>query len=599
MNDNNEDYNLFSGDKFVESLRSGGYKNTSYAIAELIDNGIDAEAKHIEILCQDVINHVTNRYTLDQIGIFDDGHGMNQEELRRSLLFGSGNRGMNSKEIGKYGMGLPNSSLSQCKKVEVYSWQNSSEPLYSYIDLDKVKKGDRQIPKPEIKKIPNIWKKSSEHFSKKSGTLVVWSQLDRCSWTTSKKIMEHSEYLIGRLYRKFITKDLVINMKSFGVNKEDIVNEKSRSMLPNDPLYLTTPSSTPGEWSRKPMFKPDETFEEEHPINYDGAQHVVKVRYSLVKDEVRDPKNNTGDPGSTPHGKHAQKNVGVSIIRADREIEMNTDLVISYDPTERWWGVEINLPTSLDLAVGLTNNKQHTIILSDILYLLKRFIDDDEGRSQVDDELFEQNPTRSELLIMCQKIESHIRSMRRRLKASRSGTRGGSSKPKLEDKIKGGFDSGQNVGEHGQTEEDRKKLNEAQRESMLADGLVNDGIEEEQARKIAARWIAEDKKVTFDIAELDGSQFFSVENMGGILRIKINSNHRAYKNLLSVTESNEHENLDCKKRLELARDGLWLLLTSWARFEDLTTNKDLREKIQDIRIDWGKQINRFLEQNEV
>lgn len=593
---NKMDYNIFSGDKFLESLRSGGYKNTSYAIAELVDNSIDAGAKNIEILCQDEINPVTNHSTLDKIGLLDDGHGMNQEELRRSLLFGGGNRGSNAKDIGKYGMGLPNSSLSQCTKVEVYSWQNSSDPLYSYIDLDKVKKGQKEIPIPEIKKIPDMWKKIAEHFSKKSGTLIIWSDLDRCSWTTSRKIMEHSEYLIGRLYRNFLSKNLIINMKSFREDKDNIVDESSRLIRPNDPLYLMAPTSAPGKWANEPMFKPDAMPENEYIINYDGKQHCITVRYSIVKDEVRDPKNNTGEPGSTSHGKHAKRNMGVSIVRARREIEMNISLVQTYDPIERWWGIEINLPTSLDLVVGLTNNKQHTTILSDIMDLRNRFEDDGAGIKQIESELG--RSTNMELYNMINEISAHKRGMMRRLHASREGTRKDKSKTPLDLKIEGAIQQGENVGDKGKTEEDIEQMSNEQRTVVIKDALISDGIGEKEAEETASNWIKENRKAVFETVELEGSQFFSIENIGGILRIKINSNHRAYKNLLSLTKDDEHKELDCKKRLQLTNDGLWLLLTSWARFEDLIKNKDYREKVQDIRFEWGKELNRFLEQNE-
>ena len=593
---NKTDYNIFSGDKFLESLRSGGYKNTSYAIAELVDNSIDAGAKNIEILCQDKINPATNHSVLDEIGLLDDGHGMNQEELRRSLLFGDGNRGSNAKDIGRYGMGLPNSSLSQCTKVEVYSWQNSSDPLYSYIDLDEVKKGQKEIPVPEIKKIPDMWKKIAEHFPKKSGTLIIWSNLDRCSWTTSRKIMEHSEYLIGRLYRNFLSKNIIINMKSFREDKDNIVDESSRQIRSNDPLYLMTHTSTPGKWENEPMFKPDVSPETEYIINYDGKQHCITVRYSIVKDEVRDPENNTGEPGSTSHGKHAKRNIGVSIVRAGREIEMNTSLVQDYDPIERWWGIEINLPTSLDLAVGLTNNKQHTTELSEIMDLRKRFEGDSEGIKQIDDDL--ERTTNRELYRMINEIFAHKRSMIKRLSASREGTRKNKLKTPLDSKIEGAIQQGEGDGDKGQTEKDIEQMSNEQRTELIKDRLISDGIGEEEAEESAINWIKEDKKAVFKTVELEGSQFFSIENIGGILLLKINSNHRAYKNLLSLTEDDKHKELDCKKRLQLTNDGLWLLLTSWARFEDLIKNKDHREKVQDIRFEWGKELNRFLEQNE-
>ena len=41
--------NLY-GNRFIEKLVSSGYKSPTYAIAEIIDNSIDAKAKNIEIV---------------------------------------------------------------------------------------------------------------------------------------------------------------------------------------------------------------------------------------------------------------------------------------------------------------------------------------------------------------------------------------------------------------------------------------------------------------------------------------------------------------------------------------------------------------------
>ena len=74
---------VFSGAHIAKSMRSIGYKNTIYALAEIIDNSVEAEAKHIEILCAEKQNYSSNRSTkrLDKIAIIDDGVGMNKEEL--------------------------------------------------------------------------------------------------------------------------------------------------------------------------------------------------------------------------------------------------------------------------------------------------------------------------------------------------------------------------------------------------------------------------------------------------------------------------------------------------------------------------------------
>ena len=272
----------------------------------------------------------TEHSKLKQIAVLDNGHGMNKTKIRRSLLFGSGDKGDSMKDIGKYGMGLPNSSLSQCRRVDVYSWQNYTDPIKCYIDIDEIKGGNKTIPEPRKDEIPDIFKISDIKFSKTSGTLVLWSKLDRCSWVTSKATLRHSEFLIGRIYRRFLNeKKLKITTRTIKVNDSNEVVESpsGKAMLPNDPMYLMAPSSTPGDWANKPMFQPNALPEKSYAINFDGKKHVIKVRYSIEKDELRDPATVLSDPGNADHGQHARKNTGVSIMRSDREITLDTGLV--------------------------------------------------------------------------------------------------------------------------------------------------------------------------------------------------------------------------------------------------------------------------------
>ena len=599
MSDKNDNYLLFSGSKLWESIRNGGYKNTSYAIAEIIDNSIDAGAKNIEVIFQDKADDATGRYTLSHIGMLDDGAGMDQETLRRSLIFGEGKSGNKAKEIGKFGMGLPNSSLSQCMKVEVYSWQNSSDVIYSCINGNEIKKGNLEIPKPVISKIPKIWKDTFSNFSKKSGTFVIWSKLDRSTWKTSKKMIEHSEFLIGRVYRKFLVNNsLNINMKTIEINGDEINEVESKLMLPNDPLYLTKPSSTPSEWGNETMFKLDSQPTHDFKINYNGEEHIIKTTYSLVEDKVRDPENNKGNPGSTKHGKHANRNMGVSIIRAGREIDLDTNLTIS-EQVERWWGVEIDIPTSLDDVVGLTNNKQHTTILSDLMNQAHRCINEDDEEEIVED-LKTFDPSRSELFGMIRYILCRIRSMRRRLSFSAKGTRSRNKggKDGIDVKIDSAIEKERSEGEKGTSEEQREEFTTEQRIEILSKEIQDDdGMEEDEAKKRATDIVKEKQNVVFIKTDLPGDLFFDVQSIAGIIRIKINSNHEAYKNLLSLTEPEEHKNLDDKKKFELASDGLRLLLASWAQYENITINIDTKKQIQRIRNDWGKYLDDFCATN--
>jgi hypothetical protein len=98
-------------------------------------------------------------------------------------------------------------------------------------------------------------------------------------------------------------------------------------------------------------------------------------------------------------------------------------------------------------------------------------------------------------------------------------------------------------------------------------------------------------------ADLEGTIFFTVRPVAGEIFIKINTNHAAYENLIEVLE--EPSGIDVPReelveRLLLARDGLKLLLMSWARYEDEANPSNVKAAIQDMRTAWGRIAADFL-----
>ena len=68
----------------ISTLRDAGYKNTSYAVAELVDNSIEAEAKNINICIESgeqLVNQTTSE-RIQKIAVFDDGVGMEKDSAR-------------------------------------------------------------------------------------------------------------------------------------------------------------------------------------------------------------------------------------------------------------------------------------------------------------------------------------------------------------------------------------------------------------------------------------------------------------------------------------------------------------------------------------
>jgi len=105
--------------KLDKALRAVGYSFET-AVADLLDNSIDAKAQNIRI-----------RFVIDSekylsLAILDDGKGMNEARLRSAMTYGA-DEDKEIERLGKFGLGLKLASLSQAKSLLVITTDNSRE----------------------------------------------------------------------------------------------------------------------------------------------------------------------------------------------------------------------------------------------------------------------------------------------------------------------------------------------------------------------------------------------------------------------------------------------------------------------------------------
>lgn len=601
----NERFDVVPAHLAIKAMRDSGYKNAAYAIAELIDNSIQAGASVVELLCveQEEQVAVRTRRRIDQVAVLDNGSGMDAETLRMALQFGNGTHLNDRSGIGRFGMGLPNSSISQCRRVDVWTWQSGLESaIHSHLDIDEIVNGDmREIPAPSPRPVPKFWKHAGANFQG-SGTLVVWSNLDRCAWRTAKAIINNSEFLIGRMYRRFVHNGQAqIRMAQFLAGNS--VPSEERLAEVNDPMYLMAPSSTPEPYDDKPMFEPYGThWEYKHAIDYGGKSHDVFVRFSFAKEEARQGQN----AGGRPYGKHAARNVGVSIVRAGRELELSSSWTIEYDPVERWWGVEIEFSPELDEAFGVANNKQSAPYLSEAGHLdVEDWLREERiTASELRDKLREDGDPREHLVELSHMVEKNLKVLRERLRAQTRGFRsegrkrhGDPSSPEALGTTV--IKRRQEEGHSGESDVD-ERLPQDVRKQAIEDELVERGVPESTAKELAEGATSAGLKYVFAEADLETSAFFSVKPKGGAIIVTLNTSHPAYDHLIEVLESGGEESMteeQLRERLVNAWRGLKLLLEAWARYEDEQPAGPLRHKVQDARNDWGRVARQFLEES--
>ena len=585
MSDNTD--SILPASLTIKAMRDNGYRDTTYAIAELIDNSVQAGAKNIELLCYDVIIPVNKqeRQTVHRIAVADDGIGMNYAELKKAVRFGDGIRLNDRRGIGRFGMGLPNSTVSQCKRLDVYTWQNSEIPLHTYLSIDEIEAGNDKVPPPQKKDIENCWDKFSTCTKKPSGTLIVWSELDRVNWKKSATIIKKSESAIGRVYRNLINrKQIKIEAITFIENSHTC---EKRTIRVNDPCYLMSPSSTPDPFNNTPMFDLEEEVTE--PCFVDNKKYDVRIKFSVVKPEARKG-HDGGDGGDEVWGKHAKSNIGISLMRADRELELDQNIVNNYDPRERWWGVEVSFPPSLDELFGVTNTKQTATNFARLAKAVEsKQLESEDGDPQ--------------LRNIIEIIDRHLGRIRGRIKAQRVGARVKPDKPRYDLEPEGPATKVTKIrqaqGHKGESDADEDGDPE-KRVIELTKTLVADGIcDPKTASHIAHYTIDNELKYVIMPSQLPGYMLFDILSNKGVVIVKLNQNHPAYSNLIEVVKDVPETGGDIdefRKRLQRTNKGIGLLLLSWARYED-ERSPDERRRVETLRLEWSKVLSDFLEPN--
>jgi hypothetical protein len=244
-------------------------------------------------------------------------------------------------------MGLPNASLSQARRVTVFTWQqpspargglprgrNASPSVYSsYLDVDEIVRCEMvEVPPPRLEETPPATCVGS------SGTLVCWSRCDRLDNRRVSTIVRKVEAELGRRFRHFIWNGLRIT-----------INGDSLEAV--DPLYLNSKAAVSGAQ----LFGEEMRFEVRADPVDTSKTGWVRVRFTELPVHAwhklsNDEKRRIG----------LSKGAGVSIVRGDREVDygwffMGSKHRENYDD---WWRCEIQFDPILDEAFGITHTKQ-------------------------------------------------------------------------------------------------------------------------------------------------------------------------------------------------------------------------------------------------
>jgi hypothetical protein len=586
----------------ITALKDSGYKNTAYAIAELVDNAQQAGAKEIECFAIETFKKLDTRssWRVNLIAVLDNGIGMDGETLRRALQFGNGSRLNDRSGIGRFGMGLPNSSISQAGRVDVWTWQNGPDnAIHSYLSVSEIENGELiVVPEPKHVPLPSEWKDRSLYLSE-TGTLVVWSEIDtnRLTWKSAKPTFENTSKICGRIYRKFITgNSLSIRFLAEQEDNDEPLFDLNIEAV--DPLFLNPSPIMPAPFDKQAMF--DHFIESDHDVVFEGKTYAVTIKYSVASTKTVD-ESGTADRGSKNYGKIAMENMGVSVVRADRELTLDRGWCIGYNPVERWWGVEVCFPPELDEIFGVPNNKQAATVFSELATLeWEQLAEEGEEFIDVINRLKEEGDPKGWLLSMSDEIKRNLKQLREVLrnqsKGSRPGTRtrhpGDDITIDVNEKWKGrSKDSPIDGEENPPSEEDLQEIEE--------DLTENKDYTEETAKEIAQAIQLSDLKVIFLQASFSNPfELFNVEIKGNVTEVIFNQLHPAFDSIFAAINSLEEDidslsSSDLLDRLTKAENSTKIIFAAWARYER-EAGIDRANALSKVRFDWGQIAAQFL-----
>lgn len=346
----------------LNALRQAGYRSTATAVAELVDNSLEADASKIDIIAisKKVLISTRTSNQVQKIAVLDNGGGMPKEVLENCLSLGWGTRLDTREGLGRFGFGLKGASISQARRVEVYSWVKTGKVYRAYLDLDEIHSSALQELTPiEEEKLPKEIIASFGKQISETGTLVVWDDLDQMDLKRVETLIDRINKELCRIYRHFLDdcdqygKKRIINLHKLQLDTGDC---ETFELKANDPLYLLTPNNLEDYENESTNEIYAEPFSLDVPYKFGNKELNSKVwfRFTIAKPSIQ----NIGG-GTKKIGNHYRNNTGISFVRAGREIDFGSfGFLDASEPRHRWWGAEVRFEPVLDEYFGVTNNKQ-------------------------------------------------------------------------------------------------------------------------------------------------------------------------------------------------------------------------------------------------
>jgi hypothetical protein len=579
----------FYGAQNILDSQNNGYRDTASAISELVDNSIQANANSVDII---IIQDKRNRDEIIDVLIVDDGDGMNEDQFQFALQRSSGTRAGAKKGLGKYGEGLPNASLSQTKRTEVYTQSKVGKLLFNYIDIQEMydlqDTNLKDIEKRNSIEIPLI--KSKAYSNKNISTLVLWHNPNRIKPRSTSRVCEDLHRQLGRIFRYYIKgfndeegyRQVNINILVYDSPKEGVYTLNKTlggKVIPFDPMFLMEGTTLEQEFPNynhptnqlhcDPVIK---KFKVEY--NGESVETEVKILFSYIKKEERYREGK--DFGSTSFGqlykKRNQKGGGysnISIMRANREI-LSGNFGFIHDislPQHRFWSVEVHIEPVIDDIVGLDNKKQQASFI--------RFYEPDEADSE--------HPILVEISrLISNNIESMFKVIREQAIGARNTPDSNGKNPKS---LPGSNEEKGTPTGKGVPENKGKEINELI--NWITERYGKE-LDSKQIESIAKNTIEGKNNHIFVPSELGPGTLYAYQEFGDKVLIEINQTSLLYDKVLEELKATNNIN---------GERAIYMLIGALvnAEMNNVTQDKNIKNFMKRIRTEFGLSLDEYIE----
>lgn len=351
-------------DAFLRGMRDLGYKDPAWALAELIDNSVQAGGTTVEIRFGFGNENRTKAKNPAQIAIVDNGTGMASEMIGYAVRWGGTDREDDRNGFGRFGYGLPSACVSIACRYTVYSKIKGEAWHAVTIDLQQLanassdpKLTEKLLLSKEV--APPKWLTAKDSGGAidldqlESGTVIVLEDLDRLrkmtGWILVKSLRERLLQQFGLVYRHWIP-DVQIHVD--GAVCQAV-----------DPLFLLPHARFVDETSVRAQAIAPRAFEVEVPGS-NGVKGTVRIRAAYLHPQFSwdTPEELTTSTAKNKRWDSVLKPErglnGLLICREGRQIDVVQPSWTKFQNNDVYMKIEIDFDPVLDEFFSITTSKQ-------------------------------------------------------------------------------------------------------------------------------------------------------------------------------------------------------------------------------------------------